>query len=133
MAKIDIETLIAPIEKLRPALSDAYKRLDVKWEEISEALRSLPLPCDVSFSLNTSDGDPEGTSLVWKKWNGKKRICLEFTSYQPGVHFDSDFVVDTKPYEEWSAQQRVEMLEHVPGLFQAAAQATQDFIDKTKV
>ena len=134
MVNIDLRKLSAPIEALHPALGDAYKRLDSKWEEIAETLKSLAIPTEVSYTYSTDDYHPEDSScLVWKKWNGKKRICLEFHSFNPnnGNPY-SDYEVRTTPYEEWSGPQRIDMLEHVPGLFDAAVKATQEFINKSQ-
>ncbi len=134
MVDIDLRKLSAPIEALRPALGDAYKRLDSKWDEIAEALKSLAIPTDVFYTYTTDDFRSEDIAcLAWRKWNGKKRICLEYHSFNPNGNPYSDYDVTTTPYEEWSGQQRIDMLEHVPGLFDAAAKATQEFIDKTKV
>jgi hypothetical protein len=128
MVDIDLRKLSAPVEALRPALSEAYRRLDAKWAEISDTLKSLPIPTEVS---HTFCSEVDLHRLVWKKWNGKKRICIEVHSFNPdnGDPY-SDFDVTTTPYEEWSGQQRIEMLEHVPGLFDAAVKATQIFIAK---
>ncbi len=134
MVDIDLRKLSAPIEALRPALGEAYQRLDAKWNEIAEVLKSLPIPTEVSYTYSTDDYHPEDSAcLVWKKWNGKKRICLEFHSFNPNNDNPySDYDIVTTPFEEWSGQQRIDMLKHVPGLFDAAAKATQDFIEKTK-
>lgn len=132
MVKIDLRALSAPIEALRPSLSDAYKRLDDNWEEIAETLKKLPIPTDVSYCYHVDERCPEDALfLVWKKWNGKKRICLEFHRFDPNYDPYTDYEVITTPYEEWSGPQRIEMLEHVPGLFAAAEKATQEFINKS--
>jgi hypothetical protein len=134
VVSIDVRKLSAPIEALRPALGDAYKRLDSKWDEIAETFKSLSIPVEVSYKYCSDEYRPDDSAyLVWKKWNGKKRICLEFHSFNPNNDNPfSDYDVKTTPYEEWSGQQRLDMLKHVPGLFDAAAKATQDFINKTK-
>ena len=128
MVNFDLRKLSAPVEALRPELDEAYKRLDAKWEGIATCLNGLSIPCSVSYTFSVEDPNhPENYDcLVWKKWNGKKRICIE------ACRFYSDYDVTTTPYDEWSGQQRIDMLEHVPCLFDAAAKQTKDFIDKTK-
>jgi hypothetical protein len=132
MAKPDLRKLSAPIEALRPALDEAYKRLDAKWDEVAGCLKELPIPTRVSYTFDPDDEQPSFTCLVWQKWNGKKRLCIEFNYFNPGNNPYSDYEVTTIPYEEWSGPQRVEMLEHLPGLFAAAERATEEFIEKTK-
>ena len=133
MVDIDLRKLSAPVEALRPALSDAYKRLDAQWAEIEKCLKALPIPCSVSFTYDEDEWHPENSyCLVWKKWNGKKRICTESHIFAPGSNPYSDYDVTTTPYDEWSGPQRINMLAHVPGLFQAAEKQTKEFIEQTK-
>lgn len=135
MVKINLGELSAPIEALRPALDEAYKRLDEKWQEITTCLKSLPIPCNVSYKYCGGDqyAPADYSCLVWRKWNGKKRICIEHNFFNPNLEYSgSDFEVTTIPYEEWSGEMRIEMLEHVPGLFAAAAEETKEFIAKTQ-
>lgn len=132
MVSLDLRKLAAPVEALRPALDEAYQRLDAQWEEIAKCLKALPIPCTISFSFSSDEFHPENFDcLVWKKWSGKKRICIESHQYSPNNPY-TDYEVTTTPYEEWSGQQRIDMLEHVPGLFDAAAKQTEEFIQKTK-
>jgi len=119
------------LKRLRSELSDAYKRLDAKWDEITECLKALPISCSVSYTFSTGDYGPDFDCLVWRKWNGTKRICIESHSFCPNNPY-SDFEVKITPFDEWSGEQRICMLEHVPGLFEAAAKATEQFIEKTK-
>jgi len=134
MVDLNLQKLSAPVESLRTALTEAYERLDAKWDEISKCLKSLPIPCAVSYTYSYNDLNPEEhTCFIWKKWNGKKRVCIEVHIFNPNNPYsDSDFEVTTTPYEEWSGEQRIKMLEHVPGLFEAAEKQTKEFIEKTK-
>ena len=133
MVNLNLRKLSAPIEALRPKLADAYKRLDIKWEEIVKCLKSLPIPCAISHMYDQNEWNPEDFCLlVWKKWNGKKRICIEVHIFNPHSNPHSDYDITTTPYDEWSGQQRIDMLEHVPGLFAAAEKQTKEFIEKTK-
>ena len=131
MVDLDLGKLSAPVEALRPELNEAYQRLDAKWHEIAECLKTLPIPSAVSYEYDREDHDGESFAcLVWKKWNGKKRVCIEIHIFDPNSY--SAYDVTTTPYEEWSGEQRIEMLDHVPGLFEAAEKQTKEFIDKTK-
>jgi hypothetical protein len=133
MVDIDLRKLSAPVEALRTELDDAYKRLDAKWAEIETVLKKLPIPCSVSFNYSDDEWNPEDADcLVWKKWNKKKRICIVYHRFNPGSNPYSDYETTTVPYDEWSGQQRIDMLEHVPGLFEEAAKETKEFIEKTK-
>ena len=40
--------------------------------------------------------------------------------------------MDVTPYEEWSAEQRLEMLDHVPAFFETAVKQIQEFVAKTQ-
>lgn len=132
MVDIDLRKLSAPIEALRPALQKAYERLDAKWGEIIECLHNLPIPCSVSYTYKQSAiGNSDFDCLVWKKWNGKKRLCIEHNSFTP-EHPDYDWKSTITPYEEWSGEQRIAMLQHVPGLFTAAEEATKRFIENAE-
>ena len=133
MVDLDLRKLSAPVEALRPELSAAYKRLDAKWDEIVKCLKSLPIPSSISFTHDHNEWNPEDFScIVWRKYNGKKRICIEVHIFNPNSNPYTDYDVTTTPYEEWSGEQRVDMLEHVPGLFAAAEKATREFIEKTQ-
>ncbi len=133
MVDLDLRKLSAPVEALRSELSEAYQRLDAKWNEISECLKALPIPCPVSHIFASDDYRPENFEcLVWKKWNGKRRICVESHVFNPNNPY-TDYEVTTTPYEEWSGEQRVYLPDHVPGLFEAAEKQTKEFIEKAKV
>ena len=135
MVNLDLRKLSAPVEALRPQLTDAYGRLDAQWAEIAKCLKSLPIPTSISHSYSCDEFHPEHFEcLVWKKWNGKQRICHEYHHFHGGQnpYSNSDYDVTTTPYEEWSGQRRIDLLEHVPGLFEAAEKQTKEFIDKTK-
>jgi len=133
MVNIDLQQLAAPIEALRPELDDAYKRLDAKWAEITKCLQKLPIPSSVYYTFDENPQCPEDYDcLAWTKYNGKKRICIVSYRWNPNQYDGSEHDISTTPYEEWSGQQRIAMLDHVPDLFAAAAKGTQEFIDQTK-
>lgn len=134
MSVEDMRKLSAQIEAMRPALDEAYKRLDARWSEVVETLKSLPIPTDVSFTYHEPPNSGDSSCLVWHKFGGKRRICIEHNIFNPNNGDpESDWEVITVPYEEWSGSQRIEMLKHVPGLFKAALDATRKFIDKANV
>jgi hypothetical protein len=132
MVNLDLRKLSAPIEALRPELSAAYKRLDSKWNEIAECLKALKIPSTVSYTFSTDEYGLDSYRLVWRKWSGTRRICIE--AHQCGFPPDpeADCEVTVTPYEEWSGEQRIDMLDHVPGLFEAAAKVTEEFIARIK-
>lgn len=130
MVDLDLRKLSAPVEALRSELTEAYQRLDAKWNEIAKCLAALPIPCAVSHTFATDEYNPENFDcLAWKKWNGKRRICFESHRFSPQNPY-SDYEVTTTPYEEWSGEQRVDLLDQVPGLFEAAEKQTKEFIEK---
>lgn len=126
MSDLDLGALGAPIEALRDDVKAAYERVDAKWEAIIERLKSLPIPCAVSYCLWESDSCMESRCLEYRKYSGKKRICLTYYS----IHSQSE-ECDITPYDEWSGEQRVDMLKHVPNLFERATAQTKEFIAKT--
>ena len=132
MAEFDLRKLSAPIEALRPEVEAMYKRIDGKWKAVIEQLQKLLIPCDVRFFYADDDhGPPNCYSLDWRKWNGSKRVC-EVYHYEEdvmGQYVDAERVT---PFEEWGAQQRIDMLAHVPKLFEAAAKQTKEFIQKAR-
>ncbi|QGQ23976.1 hypothetical protein F1728_15370 [Gimesia benthica] len=129
MEPIDLRALSAPLEALRPRLEEAYQHLDKKWCEISECLKSLPIPGNVSVIIPSDDHHPEDyLTLEWGKFKGKKRIYFSYHNFNPSPY--GDYEVTTIPYEEWSGEQRIAMLEHVPSLFAAAAEETEKFIKR---
>ena len=133
MVDLDLRKLSAPVEALRPALIKAYQRLDAKWDEITNCLKALPIPCTISYVYESSDMFPEDCNCIeWKKWSGKKRVCIVMYRHDPSANPHSDYDCTTTPYEEWSGQQRSDMLAHVPRLFEAAQKQTKEFIEKTK-
>jgi len=130
MVDFDLRELSAPLEELRPEVQAAYKRLDAQWDAVSNALKKLPIPCNVGFTYEGEDHGNYRLNLEWRKWKGKKRICIVewvfgCTPYGPE---ESETVT---PYDEWSGEQRIQMLEYVPQLFEAAAKRTKEFIAKT--
>lgn len=132
MVNLDLRKLSAPLEELRPDVDAAYKRLDEKWDAIRKQLDKLPIPCTVSYAFAQSQHCPDDcVCLEFRKWKGYKRLCI--TSYWSGSGPDGwEEGEDVTPFEEWSGEQRVQMLLHVPDLFQNAVKQVKAFIDKTK-
>jgi len=132
MVDFDLRKLSAPIEALRSDVDAAYKRLDERWDAVAKALKALPIPCDVGYTFDEDVYHPENhVRLEWRKWKGKKRLCIvscyvEMTPFGPE---DAEIVT---PYEEWGGEQRIDLLEHVPKLFEAAAEQTKAFVAKTE-
>src|SRR5690606_24670966 len=92
-------------------------------------LEKLPIPCTVGFVYSENPHNPdEYMTLEWRKWKGKRRVCIvhNYIDMNPGGELDE--AEDVTPYEEWSAEQRVEMLRHIPSLFAAAETQTRKFI-----
>ena len=132
MANLDLRKLSASLEALRPEVDAAYKRLDAKWKAVTDQLRSLPIPCNVQYTFDEDDYSPENyLALEWRKWNGSKRICIVSYYMESGPEGPEE-ASSTTPYEEWSGEQRVEMLQHIPKLFEAAVAQTKSFIERTK-
>lgn len=131
MADLDLRKLSAPVEALRPKMDAAYKLLDEQWKAIAAQLSELPIPCPVTYFYWHDEDDPSSyAGIAWKKINGSRRICSITDNEETdrnGEPFCSEAVT---PYEEWSAEFRLEMLKHVPGLFKAAAKQTEEFIDR---
>jgi hypothetical protein len=127
MADLNLRKLSAPLEALRPEVNAAYKKLETNWKEIADQLAKLPIPSKATFTI-WHDG-PDSVALEWRKWKGSKRVCITSYGYE---HADGDMheTEDVTPFEEWSAEQRLDMLEHVPGLFEAAFVQTKQFIER---
>ena len=131
MVKIDLRKLSAPIKKLAPDVDAAYTRLDATWEEISKHIAKLKIPCTVGYPFDDDGRGHSSTSLEWRKWRGKKRFCITYWCCgQTEVGYEEH--EDVTPYEEWSAEQRVDMLRYVEHLFENAPKQIQRFIDKTQ-
>lgn len=126
MSQHDLDALSAPIKSLEGELKKAYATLDSRWADVSSTLKKLPIPCDVSYTFWSHDHNGDCTCLEWCKWNGAKRICI---AYYVGYSHDG-CAKTTIPYEEWSGQQRLSMLAHVPGLFKKAEEQTRRFIEQ---
>ncbi len=129
MADFDLRKLSAPIEALRPELEAAYKRLDAKWKAVIDQLQKLLIPCDVSYTYSENDGGPECCAIEWRKWNGLKRICDVYFYEEMGAE-GPEGAERVTPFEEWGAEQRIQMLEHIPGLFESAAVQTKAFLKR---
>ncbi len=132
MVNFDLRELSAPLEALRPDVDAAYKRLDDKWNALADQLRKLPIPCNVEYTFDEDPCHPDNClRLEWRKWRGKKRICIVscYTEVTPNGYEEAETVT---PYDEWSGEQRVNMLQHVPKLFEAAVEQTKTFIARTQ-
>ena len=133
MVDFDLRELSAPLEALRPEVAAAYKRLDAKWDEIAAQIGKLPIPCTVGYTFSRSPRFPDQSDrLEWRKWRGKRRFCITSSSWDDDPQDGPVECEDVTPYEEWSAEQRVQMLPHVPSLFENAVEQVKNFIDRTK-
>jgi hypothetical protein len=132
MADLDLRKLSAPVEAMRENVRSAYKLLDAQWKAIASQLADLPIPCDVSHTYSECDYDPsQYSTLEWRKLKGGRRICqvhhhldINRNNGEPEIH------EEVTPFEEWSAETKLALLEQVPGLFEAAAKATAAFVNK---
>lgn len=132
MADFDLRELSAPLEALRPEVDAAFKRLDAKWEYLARHFKKLPLPCTVFYAFSHPWYDPpESICLEWRKWSGKKRFCVTRSGWEQDPYGELIETEKVTPYEEWSAEQRIEMLRHIPKLFEHAEKQIKEFIDKT--
>lgn len=127
MADSDLRALSARLEALQPEVEAAYTRLDAKWEEIIDVLRRVSVPSRISVTyLEADDGDH--WKLEFMKWKGEKRLCDCYYTFNPD---ENDFHRSSvTPYEEWSAETRIDLLEYVPDLFEEAEKVTKEFIKK---
>lgn len=132
MDALDLRELSAPLENLRSDVEAAYKRLDEQWDKVSKELAKLPIPVDVDFTYYCESHGNHWVNLSWRKWKGKKRICI--VSHHEGNGPDGYEIEEiVTPYEEWGGELRISMLQHVPKLFDAAIEQTKAFIAKTQV
>lgn len=132
MADFDLRALSAPLDELRPQIDAAYKRLESKWDAILSELRRLAIPCTISYTYFEDPECPEDCfSLEFRKWKGSKRICLTQCQYVQN-HYGGEIEEIVTPYEEWSGEQKLAMLQHVPDLFEVAVKQVNNFINKTK-
>ena len=158
--RFDLETLAAPLEALRPELETAYDALDAEWQEVHDKLRSLPIPCPIVMPIKNWTNEST-TTLEWRKQPSGWRFCIvnkkpakagrgggknkpsgpgDATAKGKGgpkgnrgkrKNGCGEHVV-VKPFEQWTAQQRLNQLRHVPEFFEHAAEQTQRFIDRAK-
>ena len=130
MADLDLRTLSAPLEALRSKVDAAYKLLDEQWKAIAAQLSELPIPCSVSYTYWEDEHNPmRYSTLDWRKMKGGKRLCTVYHYLEQGYEGDEE-AEDVTSYEEWSAELRLEMLKHVPGLFDAAVKQTEAFVKR---
>ena len=133
--RFDLEELAAPIENLKSELHDAYQALDDEWEAIDRKVRSLAIPCRVTLPLQPW-GNMTERSLEWRKFKKTWRFCV-VVKRPPGPHEKkkakaenrepAEFV-DVCPLEQWTAQERMNLLQHVPKFFEQATSDTKAFI-----
>lgn len=130
MADLNLRELSAPIRSLRTEVKAAHKRLDAKWRDIHDTFNKLPIPGSVSYVYDSNPDCPgdQYTCIEWFKWKGKKRICKVQYESDPG---ETATETSISPVEEWNAEDRLNLLDHVPALFKQAEQVTQNFIKKT--
>lgn len=130
MVKIDLRALSAPFDEMRPEIQAAYEKLDKQWDAIIKQLKKLPIPCKVSCSFNTYPwGMDDRDCLEFGKRDGSKRLWI--ASYRTiDTPEGPDESCDKTFYEEWSAEQRLHLLDYVPLLFEAAAKQTKEFVNK---
>lgn len=131
MADLNLRELSAPIRYLRTEVKAAHKRLDAKWRDIHDTFNKLPIPGSVSYVYDSNPDCPgdQYTCIEWFKWKGKKRICK--VRYEENGGERGPVAAEVTPVEEWSTDDRTQLLEHVPELFNAAEEVTQEFIKKT--
>jgi hypothetical protein len=73
----------------------------------------------------------DGVCLEFRKWKGSKRLCITAYSSGNGPNgWEENYNVT--PFEEWSGEQRVQMLRHVPDLFGNAVNQIKRFVEQTK-
>ncbi|MEM6798787.1 MAG: hypothetical protein AAF589_04665 [Planctomycetota bacterium] len=130
MSELDLQKLSAPIEALKPEVINAYKAIDSTWESVGRKLSDLTIPCDVKYCYSENPVyDGQHYCLEWRKYKGKKRFCDVYYSL---VHdeYGIDEAERVTPYDEWSAEERLKMLEYVPSLFAEAEKSVKAFIAK---
>ena len=124
-AHLDLDELSAPIKDMGLDVKSAYQKLDSEGERITASRRGLSIPLPVSHKLNLLSVSNQ--FLEFRKWKGSKRVCLSYCDPH-----DSSAQLETYPLDEWSAEERLEMLKHVPGLFSEAEKATRKFVESVR-
>lgn len=131
MSELDLRKLSAPIEALISEVKAAYELLDIKWENVGKQLGSLAIPCAIRHTLWESPNCPHDYScLEWRKYKGKRRFCITSYRWEPENENGEESIESIRPYEEWSAEERLEMLSEVPGLFEDAKWQIEKFIKR---
>lgn len=128
MTELDLEALSAPVESMRSEVAAAYDQLNKQWDEVATALKKLSLPLDVAcmYWHDSIYGTERNACLEWRRWKGTRRLCVvEYSELSELAE------IDVTPYEEWSGEQRLTLLQHVPELFERAAEITRDFVDRS--
>ena len=123
--RFDLDELAAPIEELRPRLDEAYQDLNDEWKTISKRLRAISVPCRVSLELPRWQPDA-ARFLEWRKQGKAWRFCLVTKKENAG----GEEVVTVRPLPQWTAQERMNTLQHVPDFFAEAEKRTRWFIRK---
>ena len=127
MAELDLRALSARLEALQPDVKAAYARLDAKWVEITQVLRNLSIPGKIAFTYSCDENSEDHCAIEFVKWNGERRLCDVYYGYDTHI---GGFRSETTPFEEWSAETRVDLLEHVPALFKVAENEARKFIKR---
>lgn len=131
MADFDLRSLSAPLEAMRGKVDAAYKLLDQQWKAIAAQLSELPIPCSVEYRYSECEHDPtQYHTLDWRKMKGGKRLCSVYHRLNVDRNGEEEEYEDVTPFEEWSAETKLELLNHVPGLFKAALKQTEAFVNK---
>ena len=133
MVDLNLRELSAPLRALKPEVKEAFDRLNAKWKAVVAELKKITIPCDISHTYCENIRSPEQChSLEWRKWRGKRRFCITYYDVDFDPQLGHEQTMDVTPYEEWSAEQRLEMLDHVPAFFETAVKQIQEFVAKTQ-
>lgn len=125
----DLDSLYAQIQKLRPDVETAYKRLETRWQNTYDAFNKLPIPCKISTCVHVEEGssyDVE-THLEWRKYKGTRRFCITHYWYEVAIQEDRENII---PFEEWSTEQKIDFLNHLPSLLKNAESQIKKFLSK---
>lgn len=84
-------------------------QMDARFKQVEQAL--VGVPC-------------ESGPLLFARWNGKFRLCFAVAKSDPDVAF--------KPVTECTITQRIEAMNHLPGLLIAHAEAVRSLRAKAQ-
>lgn len=119
-------TLDHRAHQAREQLFERYDQLNALWQKAEEQFRKNHIPRPVVYEfprdpdLTVADELHEYLSL--QKIKGEWHIC------HGGLLEYSPEDLDWKPITECSAELRVEMVKHLPGLRQAAVESAEQFV-----